>query len=984
MAKPNPTPRGLLTIHIDESGMNATGTFTASKDAEQLSIESVTAQLKREGVSAGIDTHAIRDALVDLMRKPNAEIEATIARGRDPEQPLPEQVDWRYREIPEDLVAIAERRLSAADPPQIVIEKTERIPPPQASSEKGGLKLFGAKTEAPKPRTRTVHERVYVDTTVRDTGYAEAGDCIGVVEAPQSGRPGFDLSGRPLQPQRLADPWVYTGGGVQKLRGELIAETTGFVRVGANWVDVLRSRPHRYTVELSKDRATCTLSYTPGDKEHPVPDAARIRNEAVELGYREDLLQPAEEIGRLIAEAREKGEAFERVPICYSKDAWFEIFVSEDRMRAVLSVSKGTGRGKPLVLKELGRAIKESRLRGLQYEQIQEDILEFYRGPEIELTGYLLAQGTPPTRGPDRQLEHSLQFVNEKERENQLQRLKANPQLQKAPSFEVFPVENVQQVSMVIKDQRVASIPPPSYGTPGSDVYGKAVEGLPGAEPKVRLFEKLEKKGNLIVSTAEGALDYAELDDGSYLRVRPHRDGEVKVRLANDKLTAYLTVKPAEGSGRPVDRQTIENALLGARVSSGISEQVLTRVLKALGEGKGLKDVPVARGKPPVEGGREELELFVQPTEDSGVLIREDGRADYKNRGQITTVRGGTELARLVPADAEPQPGWDVSGATIAPEQIRKLNLEIGANIEQRQEDDERVTLVATTAGRLLYDGSRIEVQPVYHVQGDVSLQSGNIKFPGFVGISGTVRSGFHVIAEGEIRVGEGVEAALLSADGDIAVAQGVYGRNKGVLRTKGAVRATFIEHCTVLAIGPVTVSNYLMRCEVKSNDSVTITGDKGGVIGGTVRARAGLSTFNLGNERGIRTLVSFGQDYLVGDRIEREEAELEKLKKAAADLDFEMRQNEKDGDEDQLARNRRRKRQLLKEIEKRGVRLFTLRERFEEHYPAEIVVRGTLFPGVVFESHGRVREVTKARRNVTVVFDRESGHIEIKDRGAG
>ena len=152
-------------------------------------------------------------------------------------------------------------------------------------------------------------------------------------------------------------------------------------------------------------------------------------------------------------------------------------------------------------------------------------------------------------------------------------------------------------------------------------------------------------------------------------------------------------------------------------------------------------------------------------------------------------------------------------------------------------------------------------------------------------------------------------------------------------------------------------------------------------MIGGTVRTRGGLATFNLGNDRGIRTVVVFGQDYLIGDRIEREELELEKLKKQAADLDFEMRQNEKDADDETLTRNRKRKRQVLKEVEKRSVRLFTLRERFEEHYPAEITVRGTLYPGVVFESHGRTREITKERKNVTVAFDRESGHIELYER---
>ncbi len=981
MAKPNPTPKGTVSIEVDETATTATAVFTADDEHDPLSIDAVTTQLKREGVTEGIDTYEIRDALIELTRGPSEPVRSVIARARAPEPPLPERADWSFHEIPPELAEIAERRLAAAGAPRIVIEKTERVQEASAPEKKAGLGLLGGKPQPPKPKTRTVQQRVYLDGTVRSTGYAAAGETLGTVEAQQPGRPGKDLYGRPIPPKQLADPLIYAGDGVKKARGEFVAESTGFVRVGANWVDIVASRPHKHTIELTKDGATCLLSYTPGDTEHQPPDAAAIRAEAAEHGFRENLLQSSDEIERLLATARERGEGFTQIPICYSKDAWFEIFVSEDRLRAQLSVSKGSGRGKALSLKELGRAIKESKLKGLQYETIQEDILSFYRSTDIELTGYCLAQGTAPTEGPPRELEHALQFVAEKERLNQIERLKNSPELQRAPSFEVFPVEKIEQISMVIKDQRIASIPPPTYGNPGTDVYGKSTAGLPGEEPKLRLFEKLEQKGNLIVSQAPGALDYAVIEETVYLRVRPHRDGEIKVQLASDKLTAYLTVRPHEGSGRPVDRTVIENAVQGARVTHGVSDQVVSKVLESLNSGKPLKDVPVARGKPPVEGGREELELLVTPSQDSGVVIRDDGRADYKNRGQITTVRKGDELARLVPADAEPEPGWDVTGATINAGQIKKLNLEIGANVQERKDSDGRATLLATTTGQLIYTGSKIEVQPVYTVQGDVGLQSGNIKFPGMVTVSGTVRSGFHVIAEGEIRVAEGVEAALLSAEGDINIAHGVHGRSKGVLRTKAGITATFIEHATVLAIGPVTIKNYLMRCDLKCNDSVTISADKGSVIGGTVRTRGGLATFNLGNDRGIRTVVVFGQDYLIGDRIEREELELEKLKKQVADLDFEMRQNEKDADDETLTRNRKRKRQVLKEVEKRSVRLFTLRERFEEHYPAEITVRGTLYPGVVFESHGRTREITKERKNVTVAFDRESGHIELYER---
>ena len=72
----------------------------------------------------------------------------------------------------------------------------------------------------------------------------------------------------------------------------------------------------------------------------------------------------------------------------------------------------------------------------------------------------------------------------------------------------------------------------------------------------------------------------------------------------------------------------------------------------------------------------------------------------------------------------------------------------------------------------------------------------------------------------------------------------------------------------------------------------------------------------------------------------------------------------------------------MLKMLEKRGLRVFTLRERFEEHQESEIVVTDTLYPGVVIESHGRSMEITNEQKNVVVPFNPESGRIEERPGG--
>ena len=65
-----------------------------------------------------------------------------------------------------------------------------------------------------------------------------------------------------------------------------------------------------------------------------------------------------------------------------------------------------------------------------------------------------------------------------------------------------------------------------------------------------------------------------------------------------------------------------------------------------------------------------------------------------------------------------------------------------------------------------------------------------------------------------------------------------------------------------------------------------------------------------------------------------------------------------------------------MKLIEQRKMRLITLRDRYDEHVPSEVVVRGTLYPGAVLESHGRRYETRTEKKMISLHFDPVQGRI--------
>ena len=208
-------------------------------------------------------------------------------------------------------------------------------------------------------------------------------------------------------------------------------------------------------------------------------------------------------------------------------------------------------------------------------------------------------------------------------------------------------------------------------------------------------------------------------------------------------------------------------------------------------------------------------------------------------------------------------------------------------------------------------------------------------QIPGDIKISGSVLSGFYVFAGGDIYVMEGTEASLLSAQGSVFIGQGIKGAGKAVIRAKKEVRLSFAEQATVLAVGDVRIKNACLRSSVKSNGKLSLESEKGNFVGGLARVRLGLDVMNLGGESGARTDVSFGQNYLIKDQIEAEEAEIEKLKSQIIRIDGSMRIFEKENQRQNLEASRQEKLRLLKIIEKHSVRLFTLRESLRSTIPA-------------------------------------------------
>ena len=535
----------------------------------------------------------------------------------------------------------------------------------------------------------------------------------------------------------------------------------------------------------------------------------------------------------------------------------------------------------------------------------------------------------------------------------------------------------MQKAAYVKNDEIVATLSEVDVGEPGVNVFGQVIAGIPGKDVDIELHEHCAVRDNTVVSLLDGLLELWETEGVTHLRVRQHRDAEINPEVAPDGMTASVMLKQGQGTGTRLSVEDIRQALIAAKVIRGIDLDAIRAALTMAETNGSTERVIVAQGREVENTGESSLKFALSLASGKAVTIREDGRADFKNQDRFTPVKEGDLIAEIFTPETKQEPGWDVYGNDITPDDAKVLNMEIGENIRQETSEDGRIRLFSEVSGELQFDGKSMLIIGTHVVQGDVGATTGNVKFAGPVNVTGNVLSGFYIMAAGIVKVAQAVDSGLISSERSVHIQQGIKGGGKAVIRARESITAEFAEYATLMSVHDVTIQNSCLQCSTKCNGALSLETDKGNLVGGQAQAREGLRVYNLGAKSGVRTLVSFGQDYLIGDKIELEEKELEKLKKGAVLTESRIHAAEKAQDLDELKDQRAKKLHILKLIERRTERLFWLREKFEQHFKAEVTVRGSAYPGAILESHGRTFEVLREMSKVVFYFNQETGIIE-------
>ncbi|MGE5704238.1 MAG: DUF342 domain-containing protein, partial [Clostridia bacterium] len=267
---------------------------------------------------------------------------------------------------------------------------------------------------------------------------------------------------------------------------------------------------------------------------------------------------------------------------------------------------------------------------------------------------------------------------------------------------------------------------------------------------------------------------------------------------------------------------------------------------------------PIADGMPPVPGtdGRIEFTFHSSEKDELRPKEMEDGRVDYYNLVNIPNVSRGQLLAKKVP----PTPGidgTDITGAIVPAKLGKEAVIKPGKNVVL---NEDKTLLYAAIDGQVSFsDDLKINVFPVFEVNGDVDFGVGNIDFVGTVVVRGSVPTGFRIKAAGDIRILGSVEGAELEAGGSIEIRSGIVAQDKGSVIAGNTIKTSFIQNGNVSATGDVIVSQSIMFSHVRAGKSIVCKGPKGIIIGGTLQAGEKIVARVFGNTSATPTVLEVG-----------------------------------------------------------------------------------------------------------------------------
>lgn len=323
-------------------------------------------------------------------------------------------------------------------------------------------------------------------------------------------------------------------------------------------------------------------------------------------------------------------------------------------------------------------------------------------------------------------------------------------------------------------------------------------------------------------------------------------DTPFQVKISRDQLVAEIELIGEIEMNESISVRSLEALLKEKNVLFGIDLEMLKQIEEKRG---GIQyPVIVAKGNSPQHGEDAYLVVEYHQKEE-----KQKERVNFRNILDIPSVQNGQIIARSVPQTVG-KSGRTVTGKLLPARDGKPLMIRAGKNVVKDGNQ-----FFATSDGQVSITNKMITVNPVFEVNGDLDLKTGNVNFIGNVVIRGDVPGGYEVIAGGDIKIYGLVEGAQLVAKGNIMIKGGITGGNRGKIVANGSIQANFLNQADVRAGQDVIIHSSSLHSRIEAGGSILC--HNGTIIGGVLLAGKDIHVKELGNHLYTKTDLTVGYD---------------------------------------------------------------------------------------------------------------------------
>lgn len=424
-------------------------------------------------------------------------------------------------------------------------------------------------------------------------------------------------------------------------------------------------------------------------------------------------------------------------------------------------------------------------------------------------------------------------------------------------------------------------------------------------------------------------------------------DETANVTLLEDGLKAQVRFYPTIVGGREFSHEDVVHQLTVKGIKFGIDDVAIDKYIK---NKKFCTNYILAEAMLPIEGSDAVIEYHFNTDPSRKPKMNEDGSVDFHKLDNLSHIQKDEVIATLTPA-VMGKPGTDVLGRVLKP---KKVNVKFLRKVKNTRLAPNGLDLVSEVNGHASLVDGQIFVSDIYVIPGNVDASTGDIEYEGNVEVNGNVNTGYKVTASGDIIVNGIVEGAEIHAGGQIILKRGIQGMSRGVLDAGSNIVAKFIESAEVHAGGYIQTES-IMHSKVQAGAEVKVSGRKGFITGGVIKAGRCVEAKIIGSVMGTATEIAVGENIALSEEVKQLSNEriqvtdnLDKSEKIIAFISKKMRDGEALAPEkiEQFKTLAAKTTDMKHRIEEIDKRIDYLCEQIDSFVNGYIAVDDVIYPG--------------------------------------